>query len=256
MNKNQSAGSESKGVSKDRVDKAVAPLSSEDKECHPESLIQLEENLVEINVQPLSMGRRVVRRKKASSSKGLASDSGRKADNMLVDTVVNQEGDKGKGVMKRGFEVLVQDEAVDARLECKYSDSKGQNNTTASFAAHILMAAPRILLCGDVLGRLNQLFKRVTSVNKSAGPFDALLCVGQFFPDSPEGLEEFNDYIEGRSKIPIPTYFIGDYGVGAVKVLSAAAKESANLGFKMDGLKVSENLYWLRGSGKFLLHGN
>ncbi|KAL3623646.1 hypothetical protein CASFOL_032462 [Castilleja foliolosa] len=114
------------------------------------------------------------------------------------------------------------------------------------------MAAPRILLCGDVVGRLNQLFKRV---NKSAGPFDALLCVGQFFPDSPEQLEEFNEYIEGRLRIPIATYFIGDFGVGSVKVLSAAAKDSANLGFKMDGLKVCENLFWLRGSGKFLLHG-
>ncbi|KAK4483663.1 hypothetical protein RD792_010864 [Penstemon davidsonii] len=92
-------------------------------------------------------------------------------------------------------------------------------------------------------------------VNKSAGPFDALLCVGQFFPESPEQLEEFNAYIDGRSKIPIPTYFIGDYGVGAPKVLSAAAKGSANLGFKMDGFKVCENLYWLRGSGKFMLHG-
>ncbi|KAL6585849.1 hypothetical protein OROMI_002493 [Orobanche minor] len=118
------------------------------------------------------------------------------------------------------------------------------------------MAAPRILLCGDVLGRLSQLFKRVSSVNKSAGPFDALLCVGQFFPDSAAQMDEFNEYIEGRSKIPVPTYFIGDYGVGAAKVLSATAKDSANLGFKMDGLKLCENLYWLRGSGKFLLHGN
>ncbi|XP_051114303.1 zinc finger CCCH domain-containing protein 64 [Andrographis paniculata] len=117
------------------------------------------------------------------------------------------------------------------------------------------MAAPRILLAGDAVGRLNQLFKRVASVNKSAGPFDALLCVGQFFPDTSEQLEEFNDYIEGRSKVPIPTYFIGDYGVGAPKILSVVAKKSANLGFKMDGLEVFENLYWLRGSGKFTLHG-
>ncbi|KAL8498124.1 hypothetical protein ACS0TY_021451 [Phlomoides rotata] len=117
------------------------------------------------------------------------------------------------------------------------------------------MAAPRVLFSGDARGCLNQLFKRVSSVNKSAGPFDALLCVGQFFPDSPEQLEEFNNYIEGRSKIPIPTYFIGDYGVGAPKILAAAAKYPANLGFKMDGLKICENLFWLRGSGKFLLHG-
>ncbi|CAI9100589.1 OLC1v1037718C1 [Oldenlandia corymbosa var. corymbosa] len=117
------------------------------------------------------------------------------------------------------------------------------------------MAPPRILLSGDVLGRFNQLCKRVSSVNKSAGPFDAVLCVGQFFPDSPEALEEVNDYIEGRSKFPIPTYFIGDYGIGAPKILSAVSKEAGNLGFKMDGLKVCGNLFWLKGSGKFTLHG-
>ncbi|KAL3744752.1 hypothetical protein ACJRO7_013940 [Eucalyptus globulus] len=117
------------------------------------------------------------------------------------------------------------------------------------------MAPPRILLCGDARGRLNQLFKRVSSVNKSAGPFDALLCVGQFFPDAPELLEEFADYAEGRSPVPLPTYFIGDYGIGAPKVLSAASRSHANLGFKMDGLKICENLYWLKGSGKFTLHG-
>ncbi|XP_015571722.1 zinc finger CCCH domain-containing protein 64 isoform X2 [Ricinus communis] len=117
------------------------------------------------------------------------------------------------------------------------------------------MAPPRILLCGDVLGRLNQLYKRVQSVNKSAGPFDALFCVGQFFPASSEQLEEFMDYIDGRSHIPLPTYFIGDYGVAAPKVLSAASKNHAKLGFKMDGFEISDNLFWLKGSGKFILHG-
>ncbi|KAL9255045.1 Zinc finger CCCH domain-containing protein [Drosera capensis] len=118
------------------------------------------------------------------------------------------------------------------------------------------MAPPRILLCGDVLGRLNQLFKRVQSVSKSAGPFDALLCVGQFFPDSPDGVDEFMGYMEGRVEFPIPTYFVGDYGVGAGKVLAKAAREGGNQGFKMDGLSVCEGLYWLKGSGKFDLHGS
>ena len=92
-------------------------------------------------------------------------------------------------------------------------------------------------------------------VNKSVGPFDALLCVGQFFPDSPEQLDEFMGYVEGRSHIPLPTYFIGDYGVGAPKVLLAASKDSANRGFKMDGLRVCDNLFWLKGSGKFSFLG-
>ncbi|XP_068652262.1 zinc finger CCCH domain-containing protein 64 isoform X1 [Aristolochia californica] len=117
------------------------------------------------------------------------------------------------------------------------------------------MVAPRFLFCGDVLGRLNQLFKRVAAVNKSAGPFDALLCVGQFFPDSPELQGEFLDYLEGGSSFPLPTYFIGDYGLGAAKVLSAVSRDPSNLGFKTDGLRICENLFWLKGSGKFFLHG-
>lgn len=93
-------------------------------------------------------------------------------------------------------------------------------------------------------------------MNKAAGPFDALLCVGQFFPDAPELLEELADHVEGRSPVPLPTYFVGDYGIGAPKVLAAASRRHANLGFKMDGLEICENLYWLKGSGKFTLHGS
>ncbi|KAF8393539.1 hypothetical protein HHK36_021783 [Tetracentron sinense] len=137
------------------------------------------------------------------------------------------------------------------------SSSSRPNHLPVFFnsAAEPYMDPPRILLCGDVLGRLNQLSKRVSSVNKSTGPFDAVLCVGQFFPDSSDRLDELLDYIEGRSQIPLPTYFIGDYGIGAPKVLLVASKDSANRGFKLDGLKICHNLYWLKGSGKFTLHG-
>lgn len=82
-----------------------------------------------------------------------------------------------------------------------------------------------------------------------------MFCAGQFFPDSADQLEEFTDYIEGRAEIPLPTYFIGDYGVGATKFLLAATKDSGNQGFKMDGLKMCNNLYWLKGSGKFTFRG-
>lgn len=37
------------------------------------------------------------------------------------------------------------------------------------------------LLCGDVEGRFNSLFNRVEAINKKSGPFDLLLCVGNFF---------------------------------------------------------------------------
>ncbi|KAH9328019.1 hypothetical protein KI387_000127, partial [Taxus chinensis] len=115
--------------------------------------------------------------------------------------------------------------------------------------------APRILLCGDVLGRLNALFKRVATVNKANGPFDALLCVGQFFPNHVEELDEMKQYVQGQQEIPLPTYFIGDFGEGVASVLCAAKLKSAEQGFKMEGIPVCNNIYWLKGSGKFILHG-
>lgn len=115
--------------------------------------------------------------------------------------------------------------------------------------------APPILLCGDVLGRCDALCKRLAIVNKANGPFDALLCVGQFFPNNIDGLDEMKHYIEGHKEFPLPTYFIGDFGEGVGSILSAAKLKSANEGFKMEGIPVCKNLYWLKGSGRFILHG-
>uniref|UniRef100_A0A0E0ERF8 C3H1-type domain-containing protein n=1 Tax=Oryza meridionalis TaxID=40149 RepID=A0A0E0ERF8_9ORYZ len=117
---------------------------------------------------------------------------------------------------------------------------------------------PRILLAGDANGRLHQLFKRVTSVNQSTGPFHALLCVGQFFsPDAGDGDGsgggEVADYLEGRAAVPIPTYFTGDYGPAAPRLLAKAAAGAR--GFSPGGIQICPNLFWLRGSARFTLHG-
>ena len=68
-------------------------------------------------------------------------------------------------------------------------------------------------------------------------------------------LGELTDYIEGRSQVPLPIYFIGDYRIDTTKHLLSALKDLVNPGFKMDGLKVCQNLFWLKGSDKFNLHG-
>ncbi|XP_066249101.1 CWF19-like protein 1 [Euwallacea similis] len=64
----------------------------------------------------------------------------------------------------------------------------------------------KILLCGDVEGRFNALFKRVSSINDKSGPFDLLLCVGNFFGINNK---EFGPYKLGEKKVPIPTYILG-----------------------------------------------
>lgn len=44
----------------------------------------------------------------------------------------------------------------------------------------------KVLLSGDINGKWNTLFKRVSAVNKSNGPFDVLLCTGRTFADAGE----------------------------------------------------------------------
>eukprot|EP00250_Pteridium_aquilinum_P012486 c20756_g3_i1 orf=573-2408(-) len=117
------------------------------------------------------------------------------------------------------------------------------------------MATPRILLCGDVGGNFDQLFKRISSVNKANGPFDALLCVGQFFPSDTSGIHEVMQFVDGVHEIPLPTYFIGDYGETAGTILSSAKLKAGQTGLALEGIPVCKNLYWLKGSGIFHLEG-
>lgn len=49
------------------------------------------------------------------------------------------------------------------------------------------MANVKILVCGDVKGRIADLMKRLGNVNKKAGPFEMVICTGIFFNDEPEG---------------------------------------------------------------------
>lgn len=64
----------------------------------------------------------------------------------------------------------------------------------------------KILFCGDVEGKFDALFKRVDNINKKSGPFDLLLCVGNFFGINNK---EFGPYKIGDKKVPIPTYILG-----------------------------------------------
>lgn len=79
------------------------------------------------------------------------------------------------------------------------------------------------MLCGDVEGRFDTLFNRVRSINSKSGPFDLLLCVGNFFGVNNT---QFGPYKLGEKKgtlktlgkhfktnfetlVPVPTYILG-----------------------------------------------
>uniref|UniRef100_A0A671KDM2 CWF19-like protein 1 n=1 Tax=Sinocyclocheilus anshuiensis TaxID=1608454 RepID=A0A671KDM2_9TELE len=58
----------------------------------------------------------------------------------------------------------------------------------------------RLLASGDVEGRINALFNRVNAIQKKSGQFDLLLCVGEFFGNSPEAEAEWEAYKSGAKK--------------------------------------------------------
>lgn len=64
----------------------------------------------------------------------------------------------------------------------------------------------KVLICGDVNGKVKTLFTRVENINKKNGPFDFLLCVGNFFGSSSK---EWKQYQVGRLSAPVPTYVLG-----------------------------------------------
>ncbi|XP_068220486.1 CWF19-like protein 1 isoform X2 [Palaemon carinicauda] len=93
----------------------------------------------------------------------------------------------------------------------------------------------KILVCGNVEGRLNQLFKRVSSVNEKNGPFSMLLCVGEFFGSDNS---QWVPYQKGKLKAPLPTYILGPHNHHTREYFS-----------DMKGCELAENIIYLGPSG-------
>ncbi|XP_017340533.1 CWF19-like protein 1 isoform X1 [Ictalurus punctatus] len=98
----------------------------------------------------------------------------------------------------------------------------------------------RVLVCGDVEGRISALFNRVNTIQKKSGQFDLLLCVGDFFGKSPEAEAEWEAYKSGAKKAPIHTYILG-----------AASQETVKYFPSSDGCELAENIIYLGRRGVF-----
>ena len=46
------------------------------------------------------------------------------------------------------------------------------------------------MVVGNVNGEVKKLYSLIDSIQSKKGKFDALFCVGRFFPPEPHGLEE------------------------------------------------------------------
>lgn len=95
----------------------------------------------------------------------------------------------------------------------------------------------KVLLCGDVEGRFKLLFSKVEAINKKNGPFEFLLCVGNFFGQKNNELEP---YKAGTKTIPVPTYILGP-------------NKKEDIGFYPDenGCEICTNLTYLGEYGQY-----
>ncbi|GAB1609733.1 CWF19-like protein 1 [Argonauta hians] len=64
----------------------------------------------------------------------------------------------------------------------------------------------KILVSGDVEGNFKALFSRVANIQKKNGPFDLLLCTGDFFG---KDKEEWNKILAGEMTVPITVLILG-----------------------------------------------
>lgn len=96
----------------------------------------------------------------------------------------------------------------------------------------------RVLVCGDVEGRLDTLFGRVRAIQSKSGRFDMLLCVGDFFSSTSDA--EWAEYRSGAKKAPIPTF-----------VLGANNQETVHFFPHVTGCELAENITFLGRRGLF-----
>ncbi|KAF9580674.1 hypothetical protein BGW38_002586 [Lunasporangiospora selenospora] len=101
------------------------------------------------------------------------------------------------------------------------------------------MSAVKTLVVGSVNGDFRGLCSKVGAINEKNGPFDILLCTGNFFAKETV-MDTIDELLENKLEFPITTYFIhGDNGVPGIIERRAAR----NAG------EVCNNLFYLGSHG-------
>ena len=72
-------------------------------------------------------------------------------------------------------------------------------------------ATLKVLASGDVDGRFAAFLKRLEAVEKKAGPFEMVLCVGSFFGGAGDDGDAavWKALLAGERRVPMPIYLLG-----------------------------------------------
>ncbi|KAL6080579.1 CWF19 like cell cycle control factor 1 [Balamuthia mandrillaris] len=108
-----------------------------------------------------------------------------------------------------------------------------------SSAAPTSAAPVKILVCGDVNGQIHQLFAKVEPLNRKAGPFAALFCVGTFLQAEANNNAELKEYISGQKRAPLPTFFLDGTSLGDEPLCENITKLGGYGNIQVSGLNVA-----------------
>ncbi|CAN0109654.1 unnamed protein product, partial [Phaeothamnion confervicola] len=99
----------------------------------------------------------------------------------------------------------------------------------------------KVLISGDVVGHIDDLYTRVKSILRQAksGSFDCIFCVGEFSAADREA--ELAKYLSGEAEPVLPTYF---FEPGSSKALAPKLSQH-----ETDVIEVAKNLYYLGRGG-------
>lgn len=97
----------------------------------------------------------------------------------------------------------------------------------------------KVLVCGDVNGKLDQLYSKVKKLKSKNQEFNFLFCVGNFFGGDKKFLL---DYQNGTKKAPIPTYILGPNDSKHCSFYDAGSQ---------DGFEFCENIIYLGKKGMY-----
>lgn len=105
------------------------------------------------------------------------------------------------------------------------------------------MAPLKILTCGSVNGNFSKFFKKISSIQKKNGPFEMVLCCGNFFSDEPGCQENWKKVKSKNVTVDVPVYILGPLTTTQEKYFTEEQLK--------DGGEVYENILYLGRRGLF-----
>ena len=104
------------------------------------------------------------------------------------------------------------------------------------------MVCAKVLVFGSVDGKFSKFFKKVSNLNKKNGPFEMVICTGNFF--SADCKKDWDAFRKKKERIDVPIYILGPCDENLEQFYGT--KEDIE-----DGVELLDNVLYLGRKGIF-----